>query len=81
MLIGEVISCAPDQLCNTYSEEGYAVTVAILPSLYCLVTGKTVPPSDGFAEVVNVYIIGSLEQDTINKTDNSRRNFLILNFY
>ena len=71
------VPSAPVHLSKTYSAAGVAIRVAVSPSLYCLVEGITTPVSTGLTDVVNIYMIGSGEQDTTNKTDNSRRIFFI----
>ena len=63
MLVAEELPVAPVQLSKTYSAAGVAVIEAVSPSLYCLVTGDTVPPSLGMAFVVKVYFMGSEEQE------------------
>ena len=50
---------APVHLSKIYSAAGEAIRLAVSPSLYCLVSGFTVPASAGFTEVVNVYLIVS----------------------
>ena len=55
-----------------------AVIVAVSPSSYCLVVGDTATHSLGLAEVVKVYITGSLLQDITNKKDKKRANFFIV---
>jgi hypothetical protein len=83
-LVVAVVPVAPVQLEKRYSPAGVAVILTVAPSVYCPVVGATVPPAVGLAAVVKVYFTGGgagsssalEEQDTTNKTDNSKRNFL-----
>jgi len=63
---------------NSYSAAAVAVKLAVSPSLYYLVSGKTVPASTGLDEVVKVNFIVSLVQENKNNTDNKRMNFFII---
>jgi hypothetical protein len=79
-----VVPVAPVQLKKRYSAAGVAVILTVAPSVCCPLAGVIVPPVVGLADVVRVYLItgaGSSvpdEQDTTNKTDNSKNNFLII---
>ena len=72
----DVPEAAPVHLSNTYSAAGVAVTDICCLSSTVPPLGLTNPLSTGLTDVVKVYFIGSSEQDTTNKTDNSRRSFL-----
>jgi hypothetical protein len=81
----DVTFILPDQPVKLYPVLGVAVSSTIVPSIYCPLAGVIVPPVVGLADVVRVYLItgaGSSsaldEQDTTNKKDNSKNNFLII---
>ena len=84
-LVVAVVPVAPVQVEKRCSAAGVAVIFTVAPSLCCPLAGDIVPPVVGLADVVRVYLItgaGSSsaldEQDTTNKTDNSKNNFLII---
>ena len=77
VVVLEVPLAEPDQFLNSYSAVGVAEIVATSPSLYCI-PPFTVPPSDGFAEVAKVKMIGSFEHEkTSGINSNSRISFFI----
>jgi hypothetical protein len=65
---------------NTYSALGVANKLTIWPLLYELLPGVTVPPTDGFTDMVSLCwttISASFEQEINIIKDNNRNIFML----